>query len=189
MLANPWLERKDADVESYRRYSANGFIQSKLTDNRKDCEKMYRQGIKRFPNSGELYNEYGEMLWSRKDNDAIKLWEKGIELDPNYSSNYYNACRFYYPGPDKVWSIVYAEIFVNLESYSKRTVEVKDLMQDGYRRLFSDASILRNQNTKNRFVDAYIAELNKQSGPISKGISVEALTEVRKNFAIDWTEK
>ncbi len=115
------------------------------------------------------------MLWSRKDNGAIKLWEKGIELDPNYSLNYYNAARYYYPTPDKVWSLIYAEIFVNLESYSKRTIEVRDLILDGYRKLYSDASLLKNENTKNRFVDAFITELNKQSAPVANGLTVETL--------------
>jgi hypothetical protein len=49
-------------------------------------------------------------------------------VDPNYSSNYYNACKFYYLTVDKVWSLIYGEIFVNLESYSKRTPEVKKIL-------------------------------------------------------------
>ncbi len=57
---------------------------------------MYKQGIKKFPSSGELYNEYGEMLWVKQDPEAIRFWEKGIEVDPNYSSNYYNASKYYY---------------------------------------------------------------------------------------------
>ena len=64
----------------------------------------------------------------RQDYDAIKWWEKGIEVDPNYSSNYYNACKYYYFTYDKVWSLIYGEIFVNLESYSKRTPEIKNIL-------------------------------------------------------------
>ena len=37
----------------------------KAIEERKECEKMYKQGLKRFPNSGVLYNEYGEMLWTK----------------------------------------------------------------------------------------------------------------------------
>ena len=106
--AKPLVERKDADEQCYQ---ILGLVYKALEE-RKDCEKMYKQGIKKFPNSGTLYNEYGEMLWTRQDNDAIKLWEKGIEVDPNYSSNYYNACKFYYFTYDKVWSLIYGEILV-----------------------------------------------------------------------------
>ena len=56
----------------------------------KECTKLYKKGIKKFPKSGILYNEYGELLAMNKDlNGAIEIWEKGIEVDPNFSSNYY----------------------------------------------------------------------------------------------------
>src|SRR5215467_7197085 len=90
--AKPMIERRDADEQCYQ---ILGLVYKAIED-RKECEKMYKQGIKKFPNSGVLYNEYGEMLWTKQDYDAIKLWEKGIEVDPNFSSNYYNACRYYY---------------------------------------------------------------------------------------------
>ena len=99
---------------------------------------MYKQGIKEISRSGELYNEYGEMLWANQDAEAIRFWEKGIEVDPNYSSNYYNASKFYYFTYDKVWSLIYGEMFINLESYSRRTPEIKSLLVDGYKKFFTD---------------------------------------------------
>ncbi len=33
----------------------------------KECGKMYKTALKKFPNSGTLYNEYGEMMWSKKE--------------------------------------------------------------------------------------------------------------------------
>nr|MBA2563217.1 tetratricopeptide repeat protein [Chitinophagaceae bacterium] len=77
----------------------------------KECEKMYKKGIKQFPQSGPLYNEYGELLWSLQEASAIKQWEKGIEMDAGYSGNYYNASKHYYLTGDKIWSIIYGEIF------------------------------------------------------------------------------
>ncbi len=75
------------------------------------------------------------MLWSKKDfKEAVKQWEKGIEVDPNHSGNYYNAAKYYYFTQDKVWSIVYGEIFVNLESYSKRTPEIKTILLNSYKK-------------------------------------------------------
>src|SRR5205823_4936330 len=92
----------------------------------KECDKMYKKGIKKFPNSGALYKEYGDLLWINKDYTAIKQWEKGIEMDPDYSGNYYNACKYYYLSTDKIWSIIYGEIFLNIESMTSRTAEIKN---------------------------------------------------------------
>jgi len=178
----PLLERKDADIACYQ---ITGLIY-KAIEEKKECEKMYKQGIKRFPESGELYNEYGEMLWAKQDMDAIKQWEKGIEVDPNYSSNYYNACKFYYFTFEKVWNLLYGEIFVNLESYSKRTPEIKNILAESYKKLFSDVNLQKNQNTKNPFVLAYLTELNKQSSMVSQGITVESLGTLRSKFIVDW---
>ena len=73
----------------------------------KEAEKIYKKGIKKFPNSGPLYNEYGELLLGQKDYNAIKQWEKGIEVNPGYSKNYYNACKYYYFTTDKVLSLIH----------------------------------------------------------------------------------
>jgi tetratricopeptide (TPR) repeat protein len=183
--ARPLVERKDADEQAYQ---ILGLVYNALEE-RKDCEKMYKQGLKRFPNSGVLYNEYGEMLWSRQDAEAIRQWEKGIEVDPNFSSNYYNAAKFYYFTFDKVWSLIYGEIFVNLESYSKRTPEIKNILVEGYKKLFSDQTISKNQNTKNPFVLAYLNTISDQSSTVSQGITAESLTALRSKFLLEWFDK
>jgi tetratricopeptide (TPR) repeat protein len=183
--AKPLVDRKDADEQAFQ---ILGLIYNALEE-RKDCEKMYKQGLKRFPNSAALYNEYGELLWSKQNAEAIKQWEKGIEVDPNYSSNYYNACKFYYFTYDKVWSLIYGEIFVNLESYSKRTPEIKNILVEGYKKLFTDPSLNKNQNTKNPFVLAYLTVLNDQAAAISQGITAETLTALRSRFILEWFDK
>src|SRR5690242_5733237 len=96
-VARPLLERPDVDVQCFQ---ITGMLLKGIDDS-KECERMYKSGIKKFPHSGVLYNEYGEMLWARQDNTAIRQWEKGIEVDPGYSSNYYNACRYYFFTYDK----------------------------------------------------------------------------------------
>src|SRR5664279_2117332 len=143
------IARNDADEQCYQILG----MAYKAIDEKKEADKMYRQGIKKFPGSGELYNEYGEMLWVEKNAEVIRFWEKGIEVDPNYSSNYYNASRFYYYTYDKVWSLIYGEIFINLESYSKRTPEIKLMLVDGYKKLFIDLKSPKTQS-KNLFSTA-----------------------------------
>lgn len=186
-VAKPFEERKDADVQSYQ---ILGMVYKAL-ESRKDCERMYKAALKKFPNSGVLYNEYGEMLWSKGDfTEAAKLWEKGIETDPNYSGNYYNAAKYYFFTQDKVWGLVYGEIFLNLESYSKRTPEIKKILLEGYKKLFTDANMMKNQDTKNEFVKAFLDIMSTQSSFIAaNGITPETLSAVRTKFVIDWFAK
>ena len=186
-VAKNFPDRKDADVQSYQ---ILGMVY-KAIEEVKECDKMYKAGLKRFPNSGTLYSEYGEMLWTKKDNsEAIKEWEKGIEVDPNYSGNYYNAVKYYSNTPDKVWTLIYGEIFVNLESYSKRTAEIKTILLDGYKKLFTDADLYKGQDTKNDFVKAFLDEMKVQSSYIaSNGVTAETLSAMRTKFVLDWFTK
>src|SRR5436190_3027438 len=133
------LDRDDADVVSFQ-IAGNVY---KALEQVKDCEKVYKAGLKKFPGSGPLYSEYGELLWAAKDYSAIDQWEKGIEVDPGYSGNYYNAALFYFFTKDKVWSLIYAEIFVNMESLGERGAAMKQMLLQGYKeKLFADADLM-----------------------------------------------
>jgi tetratricopeptide (TPR) repeat protein len=183
-IARPLPERPDADVQCYQMVG----LFYKAIDEAKECEKLYKAGMKRFPRSGVLYSEYGELLWARQDYSAIRQWEKGIEIDPNYSSNYYNAAKYYFLTYDKVWSLLYGETFINLESYSKRTVEIKDLLLDGYKKLFTETDMLKHQNMKSPLVAAYLNVMGKLSFTVAEGISTESLTTLRTKFILNWFE-
>lgn len=178
----PLADSKDATVDIYQ---VAGLIY-KAKDNNSEAEKLYKKGLKKFPTSGILYNEYGELLFDQKNNSAIRQWEKGIEVDPNYSSNYYNAVQYYSKTTDKVWTIIYAEIFVNMESYSRRTIEVKNMLLDGYRKMFADVDLTKNQDNGNEFTTAYLTTLNKQSAIASIGVTPESLTMIRTRFVLNW---
>ena len=184
--AKPFADRKDSDIQAYQILA----LVYKALEERKDCEKLYKTALKKYPTSGVLYNEYGEMLWAKKDyTDAIKLWEKGIEADPNNSGNYYNAAKFYYMSADKTWGLIYGELFINIESYSKRTDEIKELLLEGYKKLFIGNELTKNQNTSNEFVKAFLGLMQKHSSSTSAGITPETLTTLRSRFLLDWYEK
>ena len=85
------IDRDDADVICYQ-IAGNVY---KALEEVKECDKMYKKALKKFPKSGPLYSEYGELLWATKDFAAIKQWEEGIKSDPGYGGNYYNACLLY----------------------------------------------------------------------------------------------
>jgi tetratricopeptide (TPR) repeat protein len=154
----------------------------------KECDKMYKKGLKKFPKSGPLLSEYGELLWATKNFDAIKYWEEGIKSDPGYSGNYYNAAMFYFYTKDKVWGLIYGEIFVNMESLGERGAAMKELLLQGYKeKLFAEADMLAGQeNTKSEFAKAVLTGMSKQSSLANSGLNTETLTMIRTRFILDW---
>lgn len=155
----------------------------------KEAEKIYKKAIKEYPSGGGLYNDYGEMLLNKKDPEAIKQWEKGIEMDPSYGDNYYNACKFYFYTNEKVWCLIYGEIFLNIESFTARTAEVKDILLNGYKRLFADPDLLSAAKDKKPFETAFLNCMNKQNSVVIRGIDPETLTMIRTRFILDWYQE
>jgi hypothetical protein len=125
-------------------------------------------------------------MWVLQDNSAIKQWEKGIEMDPGFSGNYFNASKFYSFSADKVWSLVYGEIFLNIDPLSSNTPEMKNLLLEGYKKLFADADLEKNNTDKNKFALAFLKTMNKQSSLAASGINAESLTMIRTRFILDW---
>ncbi len=181
----PVLDREDADDQCFQ--IAGNIYQALQMD--KDCEKLYRKGITKFPQSGALHNELGELLWNEQNDNSILEWEKGIEVDPNYSKDYYNACRYYYYGDNKVWTILYGEIFINMEPLSNHTPEIKNILLNTYKKLFADVDITKNNKDKNPFAEALLETLNKQTNVASNGLNPESLTMIRTRFILDWFQQ
>ena len=181
-VIKPVLERDEADDQCFQ-IAANIY---KQLDMPKECEKLYKKGLKKFPDSGPLYNELGELQWALQDFEAIKQWEKGIETDPSYSKNYYNAAKYYFFTTDKVWSILYGEIFINMEPLSSKAPEIKQILLDSYKKLYTDASLEQNNKDKSLFVKAYLQEMNKQSAVAASGINTGTLSMIRTRFILNW---
>ena len=181
-IIKPLLDRDEVDDQCYQ---IAGDIYKDLVM-LKECEKLYKKGIKKFPGSGALYSDYGELLWAQKNFEAIKQWEKGIELDPSYPRNYYNAARYYYLTTDRIWSILYGEIFINMEPLGRNTPELKDILLESYKKLFADANLEQNDKGKTDFEKAFLQSMNKQSAVASQGINTETLTMIRTRFILDW---
>lgn len=181
-MVEPLLERNDVDVQTYQ---AAGNVYRALAMT-KDGEKMFKKALKKYPNSGPLYNEYGEMLWEKEDYEAIELWEKGIEVDPSFAGNYYNAASYYYFTKDKVWTLIYGEIFVNMENLTERSTEVKRMLLSTYKeKLFTELNE-KNDKNKNEFSNAVLNTYDKQSSLVSRGITIETLNMIRTRFILDW---
>ena len=183
--AQKLLDRDDLDVASYQ---IAGTVYRALEE-MKEAEKVYKKALKKNPSSGALYSEYGEMLWSKNDDQAINQWEKGIEMDPSYPGNYYHAATYYHYTKNKVWSLLYGEIFVNMEYLTDRATEVKKVLLSDYKE-----KLFLNQNNEtdrkaSPFANAVYETFQKQASLTGKGLTVEALTMIRTKFILDWFAK
>jgi tetratricopeptide (TPR) repeat protein len=151
----------------------------------KEADKMYRKALKKYPNSGALYSEYGELLWSKNDENAIAEWERGIQADPSYAGNYYHAATYYFYTKDKVWSLIYGEIFVNMEYLTERAREIKEQLLKAYKEKLYIANS-EEKKAVSPFAQAVYDTYAKQSSITGRGLTVETLTMVRTRFILDW---
>jgi hypothetical protein len=158
----------------------------------------YNEGLARFPNSGRLYLEKGNVYLNHKEySKAIPLYEKGIEKDPSYPSNYYRAAKLFLSSTDEVWGLIYGEIFINLERNTDRTAEMSKLLFDTYKseihfsgdtsvkagfcQTIIDASSLDGKNFKLPF--CMIFETTMAISPIGeKSITLSSLNRIRNSF-------
>jgi tetratricopeptide (TPR) repeat protein len=178
------LARPDADVQTYQILG----LSYKAIAEYKETDKMYKEALKKFPKSAVLYSEYGELLSENKNPDAaIKQWEKGIEADPNYSSDYYFASKYYAQKGNVLWGLLYGEIFVNIESLTKRTIEIKDILYGGYKKLFSaPQSLSKAKQTGTPFEKAVATNFFKLSTLMDSVVTPETLTQLRTRFILNW---
>ncbi|MBV9963491.1 MAG: hypothetical protein JO072_14705 [Parafilimonas sp.] len=177
-------ERDDADVQSYQILG----LTYKAIANYKEADKLYKAALKKFPNSGVLYGEYGDML-SQYDNKrgAIVQWEKGISADANYSSNYYYASKYYADNNNIFWSCIYGEIFVNMESLTKRTEEIKTLLLNNYKNVLnkqSNIEVLKASGTD--FEKAVATSMSNAMETETGDVTPEMITAFRTRFILNW---
>ncbi len=195
-IIKPLLKKEEATVTTFQ---IGGDIFQAVKD-LKGAEKLYKRGLRKFPGSGELDNELGQLYFNTsKYSDALRTWVKGIQVDPGYSLNYYNAARMYYYSNDKAWAIIYGEIFINLESFTAHTAEIKGILLESYKKLFANPRALvgdlpamdagsnsRDRQTVLDFRKAFLRVLGKNAEVITSGITPETLVMLRTRFLLDW---
>jgi Tfp pilus assembly protein PilF len=128
-LVKPLMNRRRGTPEAWQLYG------NCLDEMGKAYEAMqtYRDGLKRFPNSGLLYLEMGILEYGR-DNDELALgyWEEGIRRNPTFPSNYYFSAKVHKRRGDYVWATAYAEMYLNLDRMGERTREMSVLLLEAY---------------------------------------------------------
>jgi tetratricopeptide (TPR) repeat protein len=191
-IGRPLVARADADVQSFQMLG----LTFKSVAEDKEAEKLYKTGLTKFPNEGILYSEYGDLIANKEPERAQKLWEKGIEVDPNHSSNYFFLSRQYSQKGDIIWSILYAEMFLNMESFTARSTEMKNLLLEQYKKFFIvgykppvDPDPKKKKKPTILFPSAVAEILNMQQAQVAYGVTPETLTVIRTRFILDWYNK
>ncbi len=194
-IIDPVVSSSAADEQTYQVASA---IENALGNSGK-AKRILNEGIGKFSNSGLLYNSKGNTLNRDKSTkDALEAYNMGIKVEPSYPMNYYNASKIYFQNDDAVWALLYAEIYVNLDPVSQRTIEIKKMMVDAYRKLFSpgkDEELpgFKANNTKgedkNKTFTGIFKKLMLQSAPaISDGLNTENLIMLRTRFMLAYAK-
>ena len=181
-LGQTLVQKPEADDQAYQ---VLGMVYKELAEY-KEGEKLYKTALEKFPSSGSLYADYGDML--KLDNnakDAISTWEKGIQQDVNNNSNYYYAAKYYAANNNLVWALLYGEIFVNIESYTPRTAEIKQLLYNGYKQLFTGGTLVKINADSKGFAKAYTDVLVKNAASFS-GDTIVDIAGVRMHAVADW---
>jgi len=186
-IGKPLVDREDSDLRSFQLL---GLVYKQIAEF-KECEKMYKKGLKKFPAAGVLYSEYGELLASKDTDNAIKQWEKGIDADVNFSTNYYYVTKYYAQTGELLWSMLYGEMFLNLESYTSKSNEIKVLLLDQYKKFYSSNDQKDNffAVKSNAFTNNVARAMIRQQEQANLGITPETLTAIRTRFILDWYDK
>lgn len=133
--------------------------------------EIYTKGLEKFPNSGALYVELGNLEYYKKNYDqAIAIWEKGTKKDPNYASNYYCLAKIFNFSEERMWTIMYSEIFINLEPNSKRTKEISKALYENYKKCYEVKSDTSGEFKLSKQAEIIDGSNKKEMDNLKKGI-------------------
>jgi tetratricopeptide (TPR) repeat protein len=188
-MVMPLLKRDEADEQTFQ-VASNILAGMNKMDDAKDA---INKGIDKFPNSGILYSNKGEIYTKQKKyKSAAAAWEKGIEKDPRYHLNYYNLSKVYFFTKNYIWAILYGETFVNLESFSSKSQEMKKIVFESYKFMIAelnnislDGKLNRYDNPKN-FEQSCLKIYDNLRNVVTGGINAENLTMLRIRFLLEW---
>lgn len=177
-----------------------------------EAEKIYTSGIQKFPDSGELYTELGAFFYKKGNNDkAVEYWENGVKNVPRFATNYYWLSNLFCQSSEKMWGLIYGEIFCNLEPNSKRSIDIGMLMYNTYCQAITSDSIIPKIVVSKRaaMIDILFAQdtiqkaklfpivfqnlISKQFEQVTQNnlpnktlIKPEMIMQLRQNFVKEW---
>jgi tetratricopeptide (TPR) repeat protein len=186
------MEKEDAD-ESVYLLACKSYIEA---NDLKNAKHTINKGIEKYPEAGMLYYQKGEMYYIfEQDADALKAYQMGITVEPNYSNNYYHAAKLeILLNENIIKAALYAETFLLLESFSPRSTEMKKLLYECYQNLYQQ--MIPSADNKVEVTQAYKASgtfekiilklFNNNKITLIGGINSSNITMFRIRFLLDW---
>jgi tetratricopeptide (TPR) repeat protein len=177
-------------------------------DNSDKAIMIYDEGLQKFPNSGRLFMESGiARIGKKRVREVIGYWEKGIEVEPAFESNYYYLAKYYARTGEKLWTVLYGEIYLNIASNTKRRDEISKLVYDTYNLAlfspedslfkvsFSDINVVSDSSDKKNipFEMAFQQTIYEASKPYfllkTSTLAIDDIIKIRHNFILLWYKK
>ena len=105
-----------------------------LLERQRQAIKTLQYGLKNYPNSGELYFEYGLVLLGNGDAvGALERFEEGILTEPGFARNYMMAARILRGLGNYGWAMLYAEQYLNIDRRTEFASEMSKFLYETYR--------------------------------------------------------
>lgn len=162
--------------------------------NTRRANRIIKDGLQKFPYSGLLYQQQGVLYqFQKKEKNALDSWQKGIEVDPNFASNYYYAALAYAEKEEHIWAVIYGEVYLNMEDNPNRGIEIKKQIINSYQELFKQDNLSDlpafgkdNQNSEQNFSNVLEFLTLQNGGILKRGFDIEALIMLRTRVLLDW---
>lgn len=181
------------DFADEQTYQISAAIEAKLKNLNK-AKTIINNGLKKYPQSALLHHDKGSLLLAEKKNkQAQTSFEDGINADPNFPSNYFALAKLL-ETTQPLWSLLYYEMFINLEPNTTKTAEAKSNLYKGYIQYFQKTS---NQNLPSfgtniqapkstQLIDVISYIIDNNVAAIIGGINTESLTMLRTRVILNW---
>ena len=105
-----------------------------MAGDRKRAVKTYEKGLRENPDAGRLYLELGNIAYAERQYDrALACYRRGATVDPAHPSNYRSLALLYAISTEPVWTLVWGELFMNLERGSGRTSAMSETLARTFR--------------------------------------------------------
>lgn len=177
-----------------------------LHGNYKKSIETLESGLEKYPKSGSIFLDLGLVELLREHPlKAINYWERGIEAEPTYPDNYFWAAKAYAESEEKMWALLYGEIFMNIERGTERFDEMSSVIFNLYLDLMRDEASVTTGEIKferkgvNSFEEAHKRLYNilhkngmmsfERGNTLYGGVNeIKAVSMMRKNFLELWLQ-
>lgn len=191
-VLSPFLQDKDSVPSDIYQLLGNAYDES---GNSYKAVDIYTLGLKQYPKAGNLYLEMGNIKFKEGNyREALYWYEKGIEAQPLFASNYYRAAKVFFMSTEVVWGLLYGEIFMILEPESSRSKEFSKELYNAY----TESVTLKNNRVITNFNNNIIVysdsfERKNLFPPTfdslmtlackgQRSVTIASLNTIRKNF-------